>query len=76
MPANGRHLSRIGTGVWELRDQNKDTRYRVAYLPRKNNVVYVLHAFTKQSAQMTQSDKQTVLKRFKEVKRELTENKE
>jgi phage-related protein len=67
-PRHCRHLTGIGTGIWELRDQNKETWFRVAYLPRRNDVVYVLHAFTKKSAQMTASDKATILKRYKEVK--------
>jgi phage-related protein len=75
-PVHCRFLTGVGTGIWELRDQNKDTWFRLAYMPRKSGVVYVLHAFTKKRNQMPPTEKDVILQRFKEVKRELRESKE
>jgi phage-related protein len=75
-PPHCRYLTGIGSGIWELRDQNKDTWFRLIYLPRKGDVVYVLHAFTKQSAKMSQTEKDTIVRRWKAVKRECRENTE
>ena len=38
----------IGKGVWELRESDDRTWYRVVYLSRIRNVIYVLHCFEKQ----------------------------
>jgi len=68
-----RPLPWIGTGVWEIRDQDQDTWFRVVYLPRKNDVVYVLHVFRKNTPQMAQSERRTILERFKNIKRHQAE---
>jgi phage-related protein len=33
----------VGKGVWELKDGDDRTWYRVMYLTRINNVIHVLH---------------------------------
>jgi phage-related protein len=41
-PKNYRPLSSVGRGVFELRDQDERTWYRVVYLSRIEDVIYVL----------------------------------
>jgi phage-related protein len=48
-PADYRPMSSIGPGVFELRDQDERTWYRVIYLSRVRGVIHVLHGFEKRS---------------------------
>jgi phage-related protein len=51
-PGDYRPLPSIGLGVFELRDQDERAWYRVVYLSRINDVIYVLHCFEKKSREM------------------------
>ena len=44
-PADYRPLPSLGPGVFELRDQDERAWYRVVYLSRIRDVIYVLHCF-------------------------------
>lgn len=46
-PSDYRPLPSVGNGVFELRDQDERTWYRVIYLSRISDVIYVLHCFEK-----------------------------
>ena len=75
-PINYRPLPSIGTGVFELRDQDERSWYRVIYLSRIHNVIYVLHCFEKKSRQMPRRDFEKAKQRLKAVKaREAKEKK-
>jgi phage-related protein len=74
-PSDYRPLSSIGTGVFELRDQDARAWYRVIYLSRTNDVIYVLHCFEKKSREMPKRDFETAKQRLKAVKARLAEEK-
>jgi phage-related protein len=74
-PADYRPLPSIGTGVFELRDQDERAWYRVVYLSRINDVIYVLHCFEKKSRSMPRRDFETAKRRLKAVKARLAEEK-
>jgi phage-related protein len=74
-PADYRPLPSIGTGVFELRDQDERAWYRVVYLSRINDVIYVLHCFEKKSREMSRRDFETAKRRLKAVKARLVEEK-
>jgi phage-related protein len=74
-PRNYRPLASIGPGVFELRDQDERTWYRVVYLSRIEDVIYVLHCFEKKSREMPKKDFQKARQRFKAVKSRLAEEK-
>jgi len=70
-----RSMASIGQGVWELKESDERTWYRVMYLARINNVVHVLHCFEKDSRKTDRRDVETakarlsqVLKRMQELK--------
>jgi phage-related protein len=42
-----RPMPSVGPGVFELKDQDERTRYRLLYLTRVLDVIYVLHCFEK-----------------------------
>lgn|SRR5208282_1666019 len=49
-PSDYRPLPSIGSGVFELRDQDERAWYRVVYLSRVDDVIYVPHCFEKRAA--------------------------
>lgn len=74
-PSDYRPLPSIGTGVFELRDQDKRAWYRVIYLSRMDDVIYVLHCFEKKSREMSKREFETAKQRLKAVKARLAEEK-
>jgi phage-related protein len=62
----------VGPGVYELREQDAKTWYRVLYV-RRAETIHVLHCFEKRSNSIEQKDIETArtrLKRVLEAKRE------
>jgi len=74
-PRDYRPLPSIGPGVFELRDQDERTWYRVVYLSRIEDVIYVLHCFEKKSREMPKKDFEKAKRRLKAVKSRLAEEK-
>jgi phage-related protein len=74
-PRDFRPLPSIGPGVFELRDQDERSWYRVVYLSRIEDVVYVLHCFEKKSREMPKKDFEKARQRLKTVKSRLAEEK-
>ena len=74
-PRNYRPLPSIGSGVYELRDQDARGWYRVVYLSRIDDVIYVLHCFEKKSREMPTRDFQKSKQRLSVVKVRLTQEK-
>ncbi len=74
-PSDYRALPSIGTGVFELRDQDERAWYRVVYLSRINEVIYVLHCFEKKSRAMPRREFEKAKQRLKGVKARLAEEK-
>ena len=74
-PSDYRPLPSISTGVFELRDQDERAWYRVVYLSRINDVIYVLHCFEKKSREMPRKDFEKAKQRLKGLKARLAEEK-
>ena len=74
-PSDYRPLPSIGTGVFELRDQDERAWYRVVYLSRINDVIYVLHCFEKKSREMPRKDFEKAKQRLKAVRTRLAAGK-
>jgi phage-related protein len=68
-----RSMNSIGTGVWELKEADERAWYRVIYLSRVGNTIYVLHAFEKESRKTDRRDIETARQRLKRVKQRLQE---
>jgi phage-related protein len=75
MPKDYRPLPSLGTGVFELREQDERAWYRVIYLSRINDVIYVLHCFEKKSREMPRRDFEKARQRLKAVRARLAEEK-
>jgi phage-related protein len=74
-PTDYRPLTSIGPGVFELRDQDERAWYRVVYLSRIEDMIYVLHCFEKKSREMPRKDVEKAKQRLKAVKARLAEEK-
>ena len=74
-PTDYRPLTSIGPGVFELRDQDERAWYRVVYLSRIEDVIYILHCFEKKSREMPRKDFEKAKQRLKAVKARLAEEK-
>jgi phage-related protein len=58
-----------------LRDQDERAWYRVVYLSRIEDVIYVLHCFEKKSREMLRKDFEKAKLRLKAVKARVAEEK-
>jgi phage-related protein len=67
-PSDYRPLPSIGTGVFELRDQDERAWYRVVCLSRVNDVIYVLDCFEKKRREMPRKEFEKAKQRLKAVK--------
>lgn len=65
----------IAGGVYELKDSDKSKWYRVIYMARYEDTIYVLHCFTKNTAKTERNDLATAERRWREVQRRLREGK-
>jgi phage-related protein len=70
-----RPMPSVAKGVWELKDGDARTWYRVMYLARVNDVIHVLHCFEKDSRKTDRRDIATAKTRLSEVRRRLREQK-
>jgi phage-related protein len=59
----------VGAGVEELRVWCENGTFRVVYLARLDDAVYVLHAFQKKSQTTAKADIDLAARRYRELKR-------
>ncbi len=70
-PSDSKPMPQIGVGVEEIRVWVESGTYRVVYLAKLAEVVYVLHAFQKKSQKTAQSDVALARARLQELLRTL-----
>ncbi|HEV2990505.1 MAG TPA: type II toxin-antitoxin system RelE/ParE family toxin [Candidatus Angelobacter sp.] len=76
LPVSGtRRMASVGAGVWELKEQDERAWYRVLYVSRIDNVIYVLHCFEKQSRKTDHRDLEIARERLKLVRNRIQEKK-
>jgi phage-related protein len=66
-----RSMSSVGEGVREMKTDDARTWYRVMYVARIQGVIYVLHAFEKDSRKTSKRDLEITRKRLKAVNQRL-----
>src|SRR5690348_6636657 len=66
-PDDFKPMARIGKGVEEIRVSGKGGAYRVIYVARCAEAVYVLHAFQKKTQATSQRDIDIAKKRFAQL---------
>jgi phage-related protein len=62
-----RSMASIGSGVWELKESDERSWYRVVYLTKIAGVIHVLHCFEKESRRTDKRDIATARARLKQV---------
>jgi phage-related protein len=75
MPHDSRPMKSIGKGVYELRQRDSNGWYRLIYLARIDDTLYMLHGFTKKSAKTSQNDLAIASSRLKDVRARIAEEK-
>ena len=60
-------MSGIGPGVREIRVQDEAGAFRVIYIAKIRNSVYVLHAFQKKTQQTSKRDLDLAISRLKQI---------
>jgi phage-related protein len=70
-----RSMSSIGAGVYELKEADERAWYRVVYLSKIENRIYVLHSFEKESRKTDRRDIEIARQRLKLVRKRLQEQK-
>lgn len=69
-PADSRPMAGLGGGVFELREQDERSWYRVIYYRKIKDVIHVLHCFEKRSAKTPPRDRATVRNRLQRLLQE------
>ena len=70
-PDDAKPMPTIGAGVMELRIWDEAGTFRVVYVAKFEDAVYVLHCFKKKTQQTSQPDIELARKRFKELVKEI-----
>ena len=73
---DARRMESVGKGVWELKTADERTWYRVIYLTRIGDALYVLHAFEKSSRKTDRRDLEIAASRLRTVLAQLRREKE
>ena len=61
----------VGPGAKEIRIRDKAGAFRVIYVARFDDAIYVLHCFQKKTEQTSKSDIDLAKKRYRDLMREL-----
>ena len=69
MPTDFKPMLNVGKGVYEIRVHVLG-EWRVLYVARHAEAVYVLHAFQKKTAKTSKPDIETAMRRWKQVENE------
>jgi phage-related protein len=68
-----RPMPSIAPGVFELKDSDERAWYRMVYLARVKDTIYVLHCFEKNTAKTEKRDLNTAEQRWKLIQERLRE---
>ena len=68
-----RRMESVGAGVYELKEGDERAWYRVIYLSRIDDIVYVLHCFEKQSRKTDKRDLNIAKERLSHVRKRIQE---
>lgn len=68
-PDDWKPMSAIGSGVKEIRIRDVSGAFRVIYLAKLEDAVYVIHCFQKKTQETSQQDIDIAKQRFKDLMR-------
>ena len=64
-------MNSVGQGVGEIRIRDADGAFRVIYVAKFEDAIYVLHCFQKKTQKTSDGDKDLAKRRYKELVREI-----
>lgn len=70
-PDDWKPMNTIGPGVREIRIKDESGIYRVIYVAKFEDTVYVLHCFKKKTQKTSKADKEIATKRYRKLVEEL-----
>lgn len=66
-PRDFKPMNTIGAGVQEIRIHDEAGQFRVIYVAKFADAVYVLHCFQKKTQKTSPKDLEVAMKRYKEI---------
>jgi phage-related protein len=66
-PSDWKPMTSIGLGVNEIRVRGEESQYRVIYVAKFEEAVYVLHTFEKRTQKTPKHDLEIASKRYREL---------
>lgn len=75
-PDNFKPMTSVGKSVYEIRVQDQSGAFRVIYIAKFAQCVYVLHCFQKKTQKTAQKDLNLAKHRLSELRKELRDEEE
>ncbi|MGC0959305.1 type II toxin-antitoxin system RelE/ParE family toxin [Pantoea agglomerans] len=66
-PDDWKHFATVGQGAREIRIRGNDGIFRIMYVAKFEEAVYVLHCFQKKTQKTSQSDVELALNRYRRL---------
>lgn len=70
-PDDWKPMTTVGAGVREIRVHDESGQFRVLYVTKLGDTIYVLHCFQKKTQKTSQSDIDLAAKRYRDLVKEL-----
>lgn len=67
-PGDWKPMSTVGMGACEIRVRDETGTFRVIYVARFEDAVYILHAFQKKSCKTSSADLKLARRRYREAR--------
>ena len=71
-PDDWKPMTTVGKGVREIRIRDESGAFRILYVTKFADAVYVLHCFQKKTQKTSQSDIDLAAQRYRDLVKELT----
>jgi phage-related protein len=72
-PDDWKPMGSVGSGVREIRIQEDGDAFRVMYVTKLGDAIYVLHCFQKKTQKTSKNDLALATRRYRELVKELEE---
>lgn len=69
-PTSWKPMTTVGAGVQEIRIRDKSGAFRVLYVAKFSDAIYVLHCFQKKTQKTSQMDLDLAAKRYSDLSKE------
>ena len=70
-PDDWKPMNTVGRGVWEIRIRDAAGAFRVMYVAKFADAVYVLHCFQKKTQRTSKADLNLAAQRYRDLLKEL-----